>query len=794
MKRNTLNLLIILVLALALLPVSYIARADAYTVDTVADENDGSCGDGDCSLRDAIILANNSTGPDTISFAISGSGVHTITLGSFLPTLTGGGITIDGYSQTGALEATGATPAVLKIVIDGSGTFGYGLAIASASNVIEGLTINNCTQEGIAIAGSGATGNVVSGNHIGTDAGGTIPLGNQYGVAIYDGAQNNTVGGDEAGERNIISGNAYHGVLMYGSGTTGNVVSGNYIGTDASGAADLGNALHGVSIGVDAQNNTVGGDTAGKRNVISGNNSAGVSISGSGATGSIVSGNIIGLDADGAADLGNTLDGVSISGGAQNNTIGGATADEGNVISGNYGMGVNVEGSGTTGNVISGNTIGLSADGAVKRGNSLGGVSISGGAQNNTVGGDTAGERNVISGNLSTGVSIFGSGATSNTVSGNYIGVDASGAAALDNTDGVAIYGGAQNNTVGGGQVGERNVISGNSNHGVAIYGSGTTGNVVSGNYIGPNAGGTAALYNVASGVSIENGAQNNTVGGDEAGERNVISGNSGAGVSISGSGSTGNLVSGNYIGPAANGAADLGNISDGVHIQNGAHNNTIGGDTANERNVISGNGRHGVLIEGSGTTNNTVSGNYVGPDASGAANLGNSQYGVYIKDGAQNNVIGGNAPGKGNVISGSYYDGVLVYGSGATGNTIAANSIHDNGGAGINLYDGGNTELAAPTITSASKTGASGAGCAWCTIHIYSDDSDEGETWHAPLVNTDDSGNWSYSGAISGPYVTATNTDSSGNTSEFSTPKLVGFAVYLPLVLNSVDGLVAHN
>lgn len=90
-------------------------------------------------------------------------------------------------------------------------------------------TFNGFSQSGISISGSGATGNIVSGNHIGTDASGTVTLGNGWDGVRIDGAQNNTVGGDEAGERNVISGNGNNGVSIYGSGATGNTIAANNI-------------------------------------------------------------------------------------------------------------------------------------------------------------------------------------------------------------------------------------------------------------------------------------------------------------------------------------------------------------------------------------------------------------------------------------------------------------------------------------------------------------------------------------------------------------------------------------
>src|SRR5262249_43563465 len=119
---------------------------------------------------------------------------------------------------------------------------------------------------------------LVEGNYIGTDVTGTQPLGNKaLGVVIGAIASNNTVGGTVAGAGNLISANGIHGVYIDGSnnvGTTANVVQGNFIGTDVSGALALGNAEDGVYIR-DATNNTVGGTTAGAGNVIASNGVSG---------------------------------------------------------------------------------------------------------------------------------------------------------------------------------------------------------------------------------------------------------------------------------------------------------------------------------------------------------------------------------------------------------------------------------------------------------------------------------------------------------------------------------------
>src|SRR5262249_39697254 len=129
-----------------------------------------------------------------------------------------------------------------------------------------------------------------------------------------------------------------------------------------------------------------------------------------------------------------------------------------------------------------------------------------------------------------------------------------------------------------------------------------------------------------------------------------------------------------------------LGNSGNGVVISNNASGNTIGGTTAAARNVISGNNNpatgggvagHGVLLA---SDNNTVLGNFIGTDVTGAQKLGNSVgVGVY---GGTGNVIGGltamPGTGSGNVISGNLTTGVtLVHGSGTQvlGNLIGTNS-----------------------------------------------------------------------------------------------------------------------
>jgi len=325
-----------------------IQPAHASATFTVTNTNDSGAG----SLRQAINDANTAPGADIISFNIPGSDVHTIAPLSALPKITEA-VTINGYSQPEAQPNTKAvgSDAVLKIQLSGAnaGT-AEGLWIGAANSTVKGLVIN-LWDTGIRIEGSASTGNRITGNFIGTDSSGTQDFGNSDG-GVYLAAPNNTLGGATAAERNVISANEDEGVHVDGS--DGNRVMGNYIGTDASGTKDLGNAEEGVNVS-GADGTTIGGTTAGERNVISANDEDGVILFDAAANNK-VAGNYIGTDKNGTAPLGNTGDGVHITN-APNNTVGGTTTAARNIISGNHGSGVGIEGPAATGNRVLSNSI-----------------------------------------------------------------------------------------------------------------------------------------------------------------------------------------------------------------------------------------------------------------------------------------------------------------------------------------------------------------------------------------------------------------------------------------------------
>src|SRR5215207_8476335 len=415
-------------------------------------------------------------------------------------------------------EELNANSAVLKIELsgrrpNGSRLAASGLTIQASPCLVKGLAINRFGQHGVVIKSASTT---VEGNFIGTDPGGTIDWGNGAdGVRIE--SADNLLGGPANAAQNIISGNDDNSVFVDGENTTasGNVISNNHLGTDADAEEDLGNSDNGVHVFF-APDDVVGGTGAngagqdegdnenGEGNIISGNNDNGVLIDNIGASGAKVLGNYIGLNrnGNGFSDIGNTLDGVRVSSAPQAE-IGGTGSTfsngQGNTISDNGQHGVEIVGSSSTFNKVLGNHIGTNS--------------------NTTVGGTSAGARNVISGNSRSGVFISGTNtATFNKVEGNFIGNDASGTGALGTNLGNAEVGvrvETPGKFIGGTATGAGNVISDNGGTGVSILAtdaSSATFNKVEGNFIGTNASGAGNLGNFH-GVFIS-GAPGNVVGG----------------------------------------------------------------------------------------------------------------------------------------------------------------------------------------------------------------------------------------------------------------------------------------
>ena len=268
------------------------------TTFTVINTNDSGIG----SFRQAITDANINVGNDFIDFNIPGAAPYSISLLSPLPIITDL-VSINGTTQPGF---------VLVPIIELNGTLAGlgvdGITVSAGTCTIKGLIINSFSGNGILITTNGS--NIITGNYIGTDATGTIDLGNTLsGIKVLS-VSSNTIGGTIALNRNIISGNNANGIEIT-TNANSNLITGNYIGTNAAGNTSIGNNLSGISIQNNCNNNIIGGITAGDRSVISGNLNHGIYLLNN-CTGTLIGAAYIGTDVSGTIDLGNSQDGIKV--------------------------------------------------------------------------------------------------------------------------------------------------------------------------------------------------------------------------------------------------------------------------------------------------------------------------------------------------------------------------------------------------------------------------------------------------------------------------------------------------
>ncbi len=198
-----------------------------------------------------------------------------------------------------------------------------------------------------------------------------------------------------------------------------------------------------------------------------------------------IEGNFVGTDATGTLDRGNEADAVIIFLGPSENVVGGTTAAARNVLSGNGENGVFIANSNA--NRIQGNYVGTDKSGTKDLGNGFAGIFINN-ARDTRVGGTTAAARNVISGNDSAGLDIFGN-SQGTMVLGNRIGTTASGTGPLANAGDGVLFNGASDSSVGDGTTGGSNTIAFNGGDGVGLIGGGSIGNAISRNSIFSNGG-----------------------------------------------------------------------------------------------------------------------------------------------------------------------------------------------------------------------------------------------------------------------------------------------------------------
>ena len=656
-------------------PDSPAAFIDVY-VDSSSNSSLTTCSSApnDCTLRGAIDKANADPGNIyTIYFTPT---VTLIALLSPLPTInTANQLWIVGNSGVPRIDAIFMSNGDVFSINDNNVKIS-GLSIVNGHTIADGIYADIHVLTG--------TRNLIENNYLGTLRAADVHGGTTSCTPNPDGGS-------------LVSRNSIYGV---------------WIDAGASGSSGAGNGaayLYGNTIGC---HDFYGVVISGADYVYIGESSTGVS-----------NGNYIGLNTT-SVPLTNTFDGILLTPFGSNAPRYATIANNHIASNGRYGIWLHGNGtansSGTTGTVIKNNTIGIDGSG-LPRGNGSDGIFIDNNAFQDFIGGSSDADRNIISGNSGHGVWVNNSVGIG--VLGNYIGTNVNGTAALANALSGVTFDSGSANIVGGAIYGffpatKANLIEYNTGDGVQLINS-THDNIVLANTL---------RYNTLSGVAIFGGAYDNLVGGDVITSLNLIGNNGTYGVYLAGSTTTGNTVRYNDI---------LNNAIDGVTLQDDAHDNTIGGDVPQSFNLVRYNAGSGIYILDSGP--NTISYNGI---------IGNAFYGV-ILDGSSTagTLITGTA------ISQNGYDGIGERNS-ANFNVWSHVSIYDNGGLGIdkNASSDSTNIVNPPTavITSVLKSGGQtvvrGTGLNGTLIELYGvapDSSGFGEGKTYAGTATVSSGKW---------------------------------------------------
>ncbi|MFZ1700812.1 MAG: hypothetical protein WBO10_15110 [Pyrinomonadaceae bacterium] len=699
--------------------------ADINLADNVCDVS--SAPGQQCTLRAAIQTANAKPGPDQITFGISGGGVRNILPSSALPAITDQ-VVINGTTQPGY---TGTAPMIeLEGTVVGLGGVGLIFEAGSSGSTVKGLTINRFRSAGVALQ---SNDNKIEKCYIGLGFDGLTTfdgmLGQQIGIEIT-GARNR-IGGDDSTEalaNNYISGNTRSQISIGSAAAFENVIIGNEIGALVDGTINEGSiAIDGIEIIGGAARNQIGGDSNGEINAISGI-LAGIGIRDSNGTiitrngfekcraaivvfsssdtviggtrfgqenshGNLFDENGTGVLVDRGSDGGPPSRNTMILGNlfrisdpqnlitedptvaigiayAEDTMIGNDQPGFENYIIDNTNAGIIVRKEAVR-TIIQRNFLGLSVEGEL-RPNRVG-ISLGG---NGT---QVISNRVAYSTEIGIAIDRFEDGdplPSGNTLANNLIGTNAAGTMGLPNDNGVVIEG--EENTV------TANLISGNSVAGLSIFGDRNT---ISQNKVGTDITGTVAIPNLG-GIVIA-GSQNLII-------QNTVSGNS-LGITIAPIQQTnipiGNLLKGNFIGTNSTGTASLPNTLDGILLSD-ARTTLIGGLGPNiptDRNVISGNGRHGISLN-AGSTQNRISGNYIGTGVDGVVPIGNTGNGIRVGDSCSSTIIGGPEANAGNTIAYNGINGIALSSDAGNNNIIDPNSIFGNVMGGIDIGEDGFT------------------------------------------------------------------------------------------------------
>ncbi|MGB7323311.1 MAG: right-handed parallel beta-helix repeat-containing protein [Rubripirellula sp.] len=341
---------------------------------------------------------------------------------------------------------------------------------------------------------------------------------------------------------------------------------------------------------------------------------------------------------------GNTRNGVLLT-----NSVGTTVAS--NNLFDNGATGVQIVGTGSSANTIDQNLIGIVVDEfgtASAMGNHAHGINVL--SASNLI------SQNIVSGNDRFGIAISGD---ANTLLGNFVGTDHTGAFAIANGNhGVLIK--SAGNVIGGLGLGEPNIVSGNNRSGLVFSGASATNNYVAGNFLGVADDGVTPIPNSSYGLQL-NSSSGNTIGGLALEERNTISGNGRSGVVLS-NGSSQNLFENNAIGVDATGHWAVGNGSVGVFILGASADNVF------SDNVIAANASSQISIGNPNSSGNQFTSNMIGVTQDGSAELAGSGTGIFLK--ARDNVFDGNT------IAGATSTGIHVSSTSASGNVITNNLI----------------------------------------------------------------------------------------------------------------------
>ncbi len=705
----------LLILFLVISTLSQRALGTTWVVNSSGDRHDvvagdGVCGDplspdSTCSVRAAIEESNSNSEPDTVLVHYSISPIR-LTLGEL--TVSDNGTVIRGSGGSA--------------IIDGAGqpTGSSILAIISRGNRIGGLTIRRSPSHGIIIE-----------------------------------SDSNLIGGTGSGDGLTVVGAGFDdplacGILLRGTGATGNMIEGNFVGMLRTGGIVIPNA-RGIGITGGAHGNRIGGTSAAARNIISGNTADGIVIEND-AHGNLIIGNYIGPDQSGIKGPGNGGNGVTVNSGSYENIVGGIGLASRNYICGNRADGIKLSGAGSESNRILGNSIGMDITGYVAMGNRGNGIAIERASARNEIGSSDSGTINIISGNLGHGISITGAGSDGTIILGNYIGFDSSGYGPIGNGDlfaaGIYVGESVRGTVIGGSSEVERNYFAYNLLGGIYLDGADET--LIRGNYIGVSVFSLSGGYN-GNGVVLRNGAAGNQIGGSQPGEGNTISANLmdefpfGAGVLMIDHGTSENKVFGNMIGVDASGSRRMPNASAGVVICEGASENQIGGPNPGEGNIISGNGYatnlvsigRGVHLYGEGTSNNIISGNLIGVGSDSLSPIPNLGNGIGLYFGAQDNVIGGETEADGNLIAANRSHGVYLQSPDTKGNLIRHNRVRENDSLGIAVRQLAQAQVQPPVLMSyvAGEVRGTAAPLMEVDLYLVAEDpshAGEGATWLA--------------------------------------------------------------